>query len=184
MSKWKHDHNGQEHTCQLYPSTNISHKTQSWKLCESYAIGSLCNAQLTHCQVHPPWERGLRGCLCCRCLVPGCDDPSNASYFSPLLAEAIPPADHDDAQHYRPHQCQMYIPHNNATNLSCPLGHFSRHTVTCDAWVYEDNEHTIVGEVCVSQVAAQQNLASGARTTFLDSSQFSCSTYFSCVTVK
>jgi len=54
----------------------------------------------------------------------------------------------------------------------------------CDAWVYEDNEHTIVGEVCVSKVATQPNLASGARTTILESSPFSCLTYFSCVTEK
>ncbi|GFG40420.1 hypothetical protein Cfor_01589 [Coptotermes formosanus] len=81
-----------------------------------------------------------------RCLVPGCDDPTNPSYLAPLLAEAIPSADHEGSQPYKPHQCQMYIPYNNATNMSCPLGHFSRNTVTCDAWVYEDSEHTIVGE--------------------------------------
>ena len=87
------------------------------------------------------------GTLCCRCLVPGCDDPTNPSYLAPLLAEAIPPADHEGSQPYKPHQCQMYIAYSNATNLTCPLGHFSRNTITCDAWVYEDNEHTIVGEV-------------------------------------
>jgi hypothetical protein len=184
MSKCKHDQSSQEHTCKLYPIANISHTTQPWKLYDSYALGSLCNAQLMHCQVRLPWERGLRGCLFCRCLVPGCDDPANASYFSPFLLEAIPPADHDEAQHYRPHQCQMYMPYSNATNLSCPLGHFSRHTVTCDAWVYEDNEHTIVGEVGVSQVATQPNLASGARTKILESPPLSYSTYFSCVTGK
>jgi len=178
ISKWEHDHSDQEHTCQLYPSTNISHTTNLWKLCDSYALGYLCNGQLTHCQVRLPWERGLRGCICCRCLVPGCDDPTNASYFSPFLPEAIPPADHDDAQNYRPHQCQMYMSYINATNLACSMGHFSRHTVACDAWVYEDNEHTIVGEVCASHVASQPNLASGARTTILEPSRFSCSKYF------
>jgi hypothetical protein len=49
----------------------------------------------------------------------------------------------------------MYTPDCNVTNMSCPLGHFSRDTAKCDAWLYEDNERTIVGEVCGPYIASQ-----------------------------
>jgi hypothetical protein len=115
------------------------------------------------CHVTLMWERCLREWTCCRCLVPGCDDPTDPIYVTPFLAEAIPPADGEETQPYKPHQCEMYIPHSNATNLSCPLGYFSRNTVMCDAWVYEENEHTIVGEVCSSQTVSQPNFARAAK---------------------
>ncbi|XP_033611642.1 organic cation transporter protein isoform X2 [Cryptotermes secundus] len=85
-----------------------------------------------------------------RCLVPGCDDETNPRYLTPWVPEAVPPAEKDNelgaSTEYKPDQCHMYTPDSNVTNMSCPLGHFSRNTAKCDAWLYEDSEHTIVGE--------------------------------------
>lgn len=97
--------------------------------------------------------------LCFRCLVPGCDDERNPHYLAPWVPEAVPPAEQDTelgaSTEYKPDQCHMYTPDSNVTDMSCPLGHFSRDTAKCDAWVYEDHERTIVGEVCGPYIATQ-----------------------------
>jgi hypothetical protein len=104
------------------------------------------------CWVNEAGAVQLGGCYCCfRCLVPGCDNERNPRYFAPWVPEAVPPAEQDKefgaSIEYKPDQCHMYTPDRNVTNMTCPLGHFSGDTVKCDAWIYEDNEHTIVGEV-------------------------------------
>jgi hypothetical protein len=89
--------------------------------------------------------------LCYRCLIPGCDDEKYPSYLASWRPEAIPPAEHKNelgaSKGYTPDQCHMYTPYNNTSSILCQEGHFSRNIVKCDAWIYEDNENTIVGQV-------------------------------------
>lgn len=66
-------------------------------------------------------------------------------YEVPWLENAIPPA--ADGGVYQPSQCSHYSPLANLTKGLCRAEQFESNIVSCDRWVFKDNERTIVGEV-------------------------------------
>lgn len=81
----------------------------------------------------------------CRCFVPECENKSNGTYKQPWLEAAIPPASNQNGK-YVPSQCLRYDP-KNISQFLCIKSDFTKETITCDTWLFEDDEWTIVGEV-------------------------------------
>ncbi|KAK6636773.1 hypothetical protein RUM43_010436 [Polyplax serrata] len=79
-----------------------------------------------------------------RCLVPECEDEGATKFSEPWLEAAIPPASNATAR-YIPDQCLRYKP-RNISRFQCVESDFETETMTCDSWVFEDDEWTIVGE--------------------------------------
>lgn len=76
-----------------------------------------------------------------RCLVTECEDPANTTLHPLWLSNAVPYT--NDV----PTTCSRYTV-QNATD-SCSTTVFTEEIESCDAWVYDPEEHTILNEVSI-----------------------------------
>lgn len=85
-----------------------------------------------------------------RCHVPDCDDPVDPVYENDWVHYAVP-GKTDSSGVFTPEQCQ-YFASRTQSNISniCALDNFSDEVKTCDRWVYDKFEKTIVEEVSVT----------------------------------
>lgn len=88
-----------------------------------------------------------------RCLVPECDNPNQLQYNEDWIQHAIP-GKTDSNMLFKPEQCTKYLYKNETThqeyfksNDTCDTYYFSDDTTTCNEWVFEDGDRTIVQEV-------------------------------------
>lgn len=80
-----------------------------------------------------------------RCLIPECENAKTTEYLPTWLLSAVP----YDGDPPEPAWCERYVvrPHNN-TLICSPDIFLTNLTLTCDQWVFENDEKTIVNEVC------------------------------------
>lgn len=81
--------------------------------------------------------------------MPGCDDETNPEYDSHWVTGAVP-GKFDSNGNFNPEHCKMfessYDDDEVVANCSS-LSFLTNQTVTCDRWVYDKHEKTIVEEV-------------------------------------
>lgn len=84
-----------------------------------------------------------------RCFVPECDDNLNPNYEEPWLVHALPSSTKKGSGMFVPEQCERF--ETNQTNIwsgdKCPGEWFSDNRLTCDRWVFDNYERTIVNDV-------------------------------------
>lgn len=67
------------------------------------------------------------------------------------VQHAIPGTLSTPGGHFVPDVCQRFKFSNDTTsheNDTCPAQWFTNEHIKCDKWVYDENEHTIVQDVC------------------------------------
>lgn len=84
-----------------------------------------------------------------RCLVPECDDQHNPNYDEPWVIHAVPSSTKGFST-FMPEQCERFESNRTMswTGKECPAGAFSKRRLTCDRWVFDNYERTIVNDVC------------------------------------
>lgn len=93
-----------------------------------------------------------------RCLVPECETAETAQYDTEWIQHAIPGTFSNPDGHFVPDVCQRYKFSNETAsheNDTCPAQWFSNEQIKCDKWVYDENEHTIVQDVCLMLLECQ-----------------------------
>lgn len=98
-----------------------------------------------------------------RCFVPECDDPVKPKYDQPWVHSTMP-GTVDSNGLFTPEQCIRYeIPHgsNDGVNQTYECGREipNKRQVTCDRWVYDEYEKTIVEEWTITCKENQYLLA-------------------------
>lgn len=77
-----------------------------------------------------------------RCAVPECEDPSNSSYITPWLKDAVPYYKNGD-----PQTCYRYATLTPTGNNQCTSKSFNKtQIVKCNKWVFETKEINLLNE--------------------------------------
>lgn len=114
-----------------------------------------------------------------RCFVPECDDANAPDYDQPWVLHAVP-STHKGANVFQAAQCERFVvdqyagdstnngtlaailgePNVNGTSNkttassawgnTCPADRFTDEVATCDRWVFESGERTIVNDVRIN----------------------------------
>lgn len=87
-----------------------------------------------------------------RCLVPECETAETAQYDTAWIQHAIPGTFSNPDGNFIPDVCQRYKFSNDTASHesdTCPAQWFTNEQIKCDKWVYDENEHTIVQDVCL-----------------------------------
>ena len=84
-----------------------------------------------------------------------CDDPIAPKYDEPWVLHAVP-GTIKGRDTFVPNQCDLYElaqPNNDSVHIGssneCPAEWFSTKIATCESWVFDENERTIVNDVSI-----------------------------------
>lgn len=86
--------------------------------------------------------------------MPDCDDSANPKFGEPWVLHAVPGTNKGSATVFVPEQCEQFEVNRTVLWIpddTCPAEWFSEKRVTCDRWVFEKGEKTIVNDVCVKR---------------------------------
>jgi hypothetical protein len=106
----------------------------------------------------------------CRCRIPGCDG-KEATFRPDWLQNAVPFYQHDGRS--VPRRCLRYEPRNftflsentELNDSSCSPESFDNNSViSCEGWIYDGEETTILREVGYNIVHSDSKLLSGFQT--------------------
>ncbi|KAF2905671.1 hypothetical protein ILUMI_00505 [Ignelater luminosus] len=94
-----------------------------------------------------------------RCFIPGCDNPEYPKYNQSWLEWAIPDESRSHENMYKASQCDRYIRNLTVVNNTCFKDSFINKAERCNAWVYDENERTIVNDWNITCIENQWMLS-------------------------
>jgi hypothetical protein len=86
-----------------------------------------------------------------RCFVNECDSLADSKYDEEWVKDVLPGSISESYGHFVPETCKKYVYNNSLSgdsgNQSCAAHFFEHKEETCNKWVFDKGERTIVNDV-------------------------------------